>query len=183
MLNVGRTWGLLLMYILEGIHVCLDVSMFTVCAVTKFGVSKSVRMPLIKQHEFTQWDCGHWYCTHCAVSASGRGGLGLGGTHWMSVQITRRKNQPQTRSDLKDRKWVVKVSYKSQSAIDQGLSWHTFTFLQSKGGISLCLRLGDWQSLCSCSAHLGEDELAGKLEVLGETIIQFLSSVQLMAFI
>lgn len=80
------------------IHVCLDVFMFNVCAVTKFVLSseQSVRLPLTKQHEFTQRVCDHWYCTHSV--ASGRGRLGLGETHLLSVQTTREKNQPQTRS-------------------------------------------------------------------------------------
>lgn len=81
------------------IHVCLDVFMFNVCAVTKFGLSKSIRQPLMKQHEFTQWVCDHRYCTHCVISASGRGRLGLEEAHLLSVQTIREKYQPQTRSD------------------------------------------------------------------------------------
>lgn len=89
------------------------------------------------------------------------------------------KLKSQTNSDYKDRNWVIKLQ--------RQLRWlwqHILTFLVSQREESFCLPVTcDWQRLRPCSQCLGQDELAGKLEVLSETIIQFLSSVQLMAFI
>lgn len=97
-------------------------------------------------------------------------------TYLLSGQTTRKKPNLKLQEE--------KVSYKNSSATNQGVCLHVLTFLGSQErGLSLCLWPGDWQTLRPCQVCLGLDVLAGKLELLSETIIQFLSLVQLMAFI
>lgn len=158
---------------------CTDVYvfMFSGCTDTKFDLPGSLKSTLKKQDGFTQLVCDHYYCTEWFQSQT-RAGLGESSswTYLLSGQTTRKKPNLKLQEE--------KVSYKNSSATNQGVCLHVLTFLGSQErGLSLCLWPGDWQTLRPCQVCLGLDVLAGKLELLSETIIQFLSLVQLMAFI
>lgn len=83
-------------------------------------------------------------------------------------------------SNYRKRKWVTKIH---QQLSEESAYMFNFPEEPREGSLSLCLWPGDWRTLWPCQVCLGLDVLTGKLELLSETIIQFLSSVQLMAFI